>query len=107
MDPSQPPSASLLAPPVRTHQAHPLVPTWGEALWLIACAGILAWKLLLPGFIGMADNGDLGKIAGPLGLSDANPEPWSFFSPLYLRGKQDYYNRPLPNSNSHWRGWHP
>ena len=98
MGPPQLSSSSLLARPVRTHGAHWLVPTWGEALWLLACAGILAWKLLLPGFIGMADNGDLGKIAGPLGLSDANPEPWSFFSPLYLRGKQVYYNRPLPNS---------
>ena len=92
MDPSQPPSASLLAPPVRTRAAHWLVPAWGEALWLIACAGILAWKLLFPGFIGMADNGDFAKVAGPLCLVDAEPDPWSFFSPLYLRGKQFYYN---------------
>jgi hypothetical protein len=98
MDPSQPSSASLLAPPFRTHGAHWLAPTWGEALWLLACAGILAWKLLLPGFIGMADNGDFGKIAGPLCLVDADPEPWSFFSPLYLRGKQSSYNPHVPTS---------
>jgi hypothetical protein len=40
----------------------------------------------------MADNGDFGKVTGPLCLVDAEPEPWSFFSPLYLRGKQSYYN---------------
>ena len=39
----------------------------------------------------MPDNGDLGKIAGPLGLNDADPEPWSFSSPVYLRGKQVYF----------------
>ena len=42
--------------------------------WLTLCAGILAWKLLLPGFIGMADNGDFGKVAGPLCLASAEPE---------------------------------
>jgi hypothetical protein len=29
---------------------------------LILCAGILAGRLLLPGFIAMADNGDFGKV---------------------------------------------
>jgi hypothetical protein len=67
-------------------------------LWLIACAGILAWKLFLPGFIGMADNGDFGKIAGPLCLVDADPQPWSYFSPHYLRGKQPVYNPHVPTS---------
>jgi hypothetical protein len=55
---------------------------------LIACTGILAWKLFLPGFIGMANNGDFGKITGPLCLVSAEPQAWNFFSPLYLRGKQ-------------------
>jgi hypothetical protein len=55
------------------------------ALWLTLCAGILAWKLLLPGFIGMADNGDFGKVAGPLCLASAEPERENFFHSVYLR----------------------
>jgi hypothetical protein len=65
---------------------------------LIACAGILAWKLLLPGFIGMANNGDFGKVASPLSLVGTEPEAWNFVSPLYLRGKQYYTNPHVPTS---------
>lgn len=46
----------------------------------------------------MANNGDFEKVAGPLCLVDADPEPYSFFSPLYLRGKQYYYNPHVPTS---------
>lgn len=72
--------------------------TWGEAFWLVVCAGILAWKLFLPGFIGMADNSDFGKVAGPLCLASAEPETENFFHPLYWRGKQNCYYPHVPSS---------
>ena len=75
-----------------------MAPTWGEGLWLVLCAGILAWKLLLPGFIGMADNGDFPKVAGPLCLASAEPARENFFHPLYLRGQQYRYNPHIPTS---------
>jgi hypothetical protein len=67
-------------------------------LWLIICAGILAWKLLLPGFIGMADNGDLRKVAGPLCLASAEPERENYFHPIYLRGSQYCFVTHIPTS---------
>jgi hypothetical protein len=83
----------------------PLFPfTWGEAFWLVVCAGILVWKLFLPGFIGMADNSDFGKVTGPLGLASAEPEGENFFHPLYLRGKQNCYNPDVPTSER-WLAW--
>jgi hypothetical protein len=66
--------------------------------WLTLCAGILAWKLLLPGFIGMADNGDFGKVAGPLCLASAEPERENFFHSLYLRAKPNCISAPVPTS---------
>ena len=65
---------------------------------VILCAGILAWKLLLPGFVGMADNGDFGKVAGPLCLASAEPERENFFHPLYLRGPRYCYQAHVPTS---------
>ena len=72
--------------------------TWGEVFWLAVCAGILAWKLFLPGFIGMADNSDFGKVAGPLCLASAAPEGENFFHALYWRGKQNCYYPHMPSS---------
>jgi hypothetical protein len=66
--------------------------------WLVLCAGILAWKLLLPGFIEMADNGDFGKVAGPLCLASAEPEQENFFHFLYIRSKANYFDAHLPAS---------
>jgi hypothetical protein len=37
-----------------------------EALFLLPCAAILVWQLFLPGFVGMANNGDFGRVAGLL-----------------------------------------
>jgi len=69
-----------------------------EAFWLALCAGILAWKLLLPGFIGMANNGDFGKVAGSLCLASAEHEPENFFHPLYLREKANCFYAHVPTS---------
>lgn len=64
------------------------------------CAALLAWQLFLPGFVGMADNGDFGKLAGPfcLGTADTAATDWVFFQPEYLRGSRFCYDPHLPMS---------
>jgi hypothetical protein len=69
-----------------------------EAFWLALCAGILLWKLLLPGFIGMADNGDFVKVAGRVCLASAEPERESFFHSLYLRTQANCFESHVPTS---------
>jgi len=66
--------------------------------WLTLCAAILVWKLFLPGFVGMADNGDFGKVAGPLCLASAEPEHENFFHPLYLRAKANCFQTHVVSS---------
>ena len=71
-----------------------------EACWMSLCAALLAWQLFLPGFVGMADNGDFGKLAGPfcLGTADTAAGDWVFFQPEYLRGSRYCYDPHLPMS---------
>jgi hypothetical protein len=47
----------------------------------------LAWQTLLPGFIGMANNGDFAKVAGRLciGGADNGAENFVYFKSDYLR----------------------
>jgi len=69
-------------------------PGWLEAIFLLLCTTILAWQLLLPGFIGMANNGDFPKVAGPLCLlgADHETEKFIYFQPDYLRGPSSCYD---------------
>ena len=75
-------------------------PTWLEALFLLLCAAILTWQLLLPGFIGMANNGDFPRVAGPFHLlgADHETEKFFYFQPDYVRGPSSYYNPHIPSS---------
>jgi hypothetical protein len=75
-------------------------PAWLEVLFLLLCAAILAWQLLLPGFIGMANNGDFPKVAGPLCLEgvDRETEKFAYFQPDYVRGPASCYNPHIPSS---------
>jgi hypothetical protein len=67
---------------------------------MIVGVGVLAWQLLLPGFIGMADNGDFAKVAGPSCLASGDPAPSArlYFQPEYLRGERFCYSSHLPFS---------
>ncbi len=67
---------------------------------MLFCSALLAWQLLLSGFIGMADNGDFSKMAGPvcLGSADAEIAGPQFFQPNYLRGNQFCYHPQVPSS---------
>src|ERR1022692_3712169 len=73
---------------------------WLEGLSLLLCAAILIWQLLLPGFIGMADNGDFAKVAGRFCLADADRETEKFiyFQPDFVRGPASCYNPHIPSS---------
>jgi hypothetical protein len=75
-------------------------PAWLEAIFLLLSAAILAWQLLLPGFIGMANNGDFPKVSGPLCLlgADNETEKFIYFQPDYVRGPSFCYNPHIPSS---------
>ncbi|HTT63643.1 MAG TPA: hypothetical protein VMG35_17445 [Bryobacteraceae bacterium] len=78
----------------------PLLPAWREGFFLLLCAALLAWQLLLPGFIGMANNGDFPKVAGPLCLEgvDHETEKFAYFQPDYERGPSSCYDPHIPSS---------
>ena len=71
-----------------------------EVLFLLLCAAILALQLFLPGFIGMANNGDFPKVAGRLclGSADRETENFVYFQPDYLRGPTHCYDPHIPSS---------
>jgi len=75
-------------------------PAWLDGTFLLLCAAILAWQLLLPGFIGMANNGDFPKVAGLLCLegADRETEKFVYFEPDYVRGPASCYNPHIPSS---------
>jgi hypothetical protein len=77
-------------------------PAWLDAFFLLMCAGILTWKLLLPGFIGMASNGDFGKIIGPLCMDgvDHSADNFIFFQADYVRGQQYCFPAPYFSSET-------
>ena len=57
---------------------------------MLAAFGLLAWQLLVPGFIGLASNGDFQKIAGRLSIGGADNGADSFL----------YFEAGLPESPS-------
>ena len=63
-------------------------------------AALLAWQVLLPGFIGLANNGDFGKIAGGLciGGADNGADNFLYFKADYQRGPEFCYQAGLPSS---------
>lgn len=67
---------------------------------MAACAGMLAVQLLLPGFIGLADNGDFPKVAGRLCIGPADPQfrTFDYFEPDYLRIPHYCWNGGIPSS---------
>ena len=77
-------------------------PTWQESVFISLCAATLLWKLLLPGFIGMASNGDFGKIIGPLCMdgADHSADNFIFFQSDYLRGTQYCFPAPYFSSET-------
>jgi hypothetical protein len=71
-----------------------------ESLALILFAILLAWQVLLPGFIGLANNGDFSKIAGRLriGGEDEGADNFLFFKSDYVRAERYWWDSGLPSS---------
>ena len=72
----------------------------GIALWT-AGAACLAVQVLLPGFIGIANNGDFGKVYGWLCLAPRGVETnFTHFQPDYIWSARNYWNSPYHSSES-------
>ena len=72
----------------------------GIALWT-AGAACLAVQVLLPGFIGIANNGDFGKVYGWLCLAPRGGQlPFIHFQPDYVWSARNYWNSPYHSSES-------
>jgi hypothetical protein len=63
-------------------------------------AGILLWQLFLPGFIGIANNGDFAKVSGHLciGPPDRGAGDFVFFVSSYVRNVESCWNSGLLSS---------
>jgi hypothetical protein len=69
-------------------------------LW-VAAAACLAVQVLLPGFIGIANNGDFGKVYGWLCLAPRGAEAnFIHFQPDYIWSARNYWNSPYHTSES-------
>jgi hypothetical protein len=79
-----------------------LKPQRQEAVLLLLCAGLLLWLLFLPGFIGMANNGDYAKVIGPLciGGADNYADSFLFFQSDYVRDPKFCWNPHIPSSEN-------
>jgi hypothetical protein len=72
----------------------------GVAVWT-AAAACLAVQVVLPGFIGIANNGDFGKVFGWLCLGPRGVETnFTHFQPDYIWSARNYWNSPYHSSES-------
>jgi hypothetical protein len=70
-------------------------------LWLL-CAAILTAQLFVPPFIGIANNGDFGKVAGHLSLAppDGVASNFLYFQPGYIHAAHNYWDSPYASSET-------
>jgi hypothetical protein len=72
----------------------------GIALWTAGAACVAA-QVLLPGFIGIANNGDFGKVYAWLCLAPRGAETtFTYFQPDYVWSARSYWNSPYHSSES-------
>jgi hypothetical protein len=72
---------------------------WVLALLFVALGGLLAWQLFLPGFIGIADGGDFGRVTGWLCLAPSGPPtPFTYFQPDYVWSARNFWDSPYRSS---------
>jgi hypothetical protein len=81
------------------------VTRWLKLHWLHTAllglfAGLLAWELLLPGFIGLADNGDFGKVCAHLRLAAERPTNFVYVQPVVVRSERNYWESPYYSSET-------
>ena len=66
-----------------------------------AGAACLAAQVLLPGFVGIANNGDFGKVCAWLCLAPRGAATnFTHFQPDYIRSARNYWNSPYHSSES-------
>ena len=77
-----------------------LKPHRQEVVLLLLCASLLLWLLFLPGFSGMANNGDFAKVIGPLciGGADNYADSFLFFQSDYVRDPKFCWDPHIPSS---------
>jgi hypothetical protein len=74
---------------------------WLSALLLTGFGGLMAAQLFLPGFIGIADTGDFGRVAGWLCLAPSGaPTPFAFFQPEYVWSGHNFWGSPYTSSET-------
>jgi hypothetical protein len=74
---------------------------WPAILLTAIFALCLTVQLLLPGFIGIANNGDFGKVYAWLCLASRTPEtPFVYFQPDFVWSAKNYWNSPYHSSES-------
>ena len=71
-----------------------------ELLLLAVFAAILAWQLLLPGFIGIANNGDFSKVSGRwcIAVTDDEGNEHFYFQSVYARRAGSCWDSEMPSS---------
>ena len=69
-------------------------------------AALLAWQLFLPGFIGIANNGDFAKISGRFCIDspDRGADNFRFFVSRYVRGPDYCWDSEMPSSELAFAG---
>jgi hypothetical protein len=70
----------------------------GQVLLVDGLHRPLAWKLLVPEFIGMADNGDFEKVARAAFVSSAEHAHENFFHSVYTREKANRFQASVRTS---------
>jgi hypothetical protein len=77
-----------------------LIPTRLELLLLVLCASVCAVQLLLPGYIGIANNGDFGKIDARFSCAppDDSARNFTYFVADYACGPQYYWKSGVVSS---------
>jgi hypothetical protein len=79
------------------------IPAWLEALLLALCAAVCSIQLLLPGYIGIANNGDFGKVFARFSCAPPDGAASNFrffvadydFAPRYY-WKSDFVTSEIP-----------
>jgi hypothetical protein len=70
------------------------------SLLALVFGGILLWQVIMPGFIGLADNGDFPKVTGRfcIGPGEEGVEQFTYLKPVYLRSQINCWRSAMPSS---------
>ncbi len=77
-------------------------PRWREILLLVACAGICCVQILLPPYIGLANNGDFEKVSKRFGCApaDGTAQNFEYFVPDCEFKPQNFWESEVESSEN-------